>query len=119
MKLVEAVTAMNFYWAIYTIEKAPNVPIFFLMGILNNEGLLDLNNLNLNTHEGEEMAFIEQRSRGALQWRQFWLIIGVNKIRNKIHCAASKVDETWWKYSFTMDYHVEVQHLGEPPETRP
>ena len=27
-------------WAIYTVEKAPNVPIF-LMGILNNEGLLD------------------------------------------------------------------------------
>ena len=46
-------------------------------------------------------------------------IIGVNKIGNKIHCAASKVDETWWKHSFTMDYHVEVQHLGEPPATRP
>ena len=55
----------------------------------------------------------------ALQWRQFWLIIGVNKIANRIHCAASKVDETWWKYSFTMDYYVEVQHLGEPPVTRP
>ena len=65
------------------------------------------------------MAFIEQRSRGALQWRQFWLIIGVNKIGNKIHCAALKVDETWWKYSFTMDYYVEVQHLGETPATRP
>ena len=66
------------------------------------------------------MAFIEQRSRGALQWRQFWLIIRVNKIGNKIHCPASKVDETCWKYySFTMDYYVEVQHLGEPPATRP
>ena len=85
------------------------------MRILNNEGLLD----SVNTHEGEEMAFIEQRSRGALQWRQFWLIIGVNKIGNKIHCAASKVDETWWKYSFTMDHYVEVQHLGESPATRP
>ena len=27
-------------WVIYTAEEAPNVPIF-LMGILNNEGLLD------------------------------------------------------------------------------
>ena len=36
-----------------------------------------------------------------------------NKIGNKIHCAASKVDETWWKYSLTMDYYVKVQHLGE------
>ena len=31
LKLVEAVTAMNFYWVIG----------LFLMGILNNEGLLD------------------------------------------------------------------------------
>ena len=30
LKLVEAVTAMNFYWAIYTVEKAPNVPIFLM-----------------------------------------------------------------------------------------
>ena len=29
---------------------------------------------NLNSHEGEDMAFIEQRSFGALQWRQFWLL---------------------------------------------
>ena len=28
LKLVEAVTAMNFYWIIYTVEEAPNVPIF-------------------------------------------------------------------------------------------
>ena len=65
------------------------------------------------------MAFIEQRSRGALQMAAILAIIGVNKIGNKIHCAASKVDETWWKHSFTMDYYVEVQHLGEPPATRP
>ena len=28
LKLVEAVTAMNFYWVIYTVEEDPNVPIF-------------------------------------------------------------------------------------------
>ena len=49
----------------------------------------------------------------------FWLIIGANKIGNKIHCAASKVDKTWWKYSLTMDYYVEVQHLDETAATRP
>ena len=37
---VQAVTVINFYWIIYTVEEAPNVPIF-LMGILNNEGILD------------------------------------------------------------------------------
>ena len=52
----------NFYWVIYTVE-APNVPIF-LMGILNKWRTIGL--CNLNTHEGEEMAFIEQRSREAL-----------------------------------------------------
>ena len=46
-------------------------------------------------------------------------IIGANKIGNKIHCAASKVDDTWWKYSLTTDYYVEVQHLGETAATRP
>ena len=40
--------------------KRPN----FLMGILNNEGLFGF--CILNTNEGEEMAFIEQRSREAL-----------------------------------------------------
>ena len=65
------------------------------------------------------MAFIEQRSRGGFAMAAILPIIGVNKIGNKIHCTASKVDETWWKHSFTMDYYVEVQHLGEPPATRP
>ena len=46
-------------------------------------------------------------------------MIGANKIGKKIHCAASKVDETCWKYSLTMDYYVEVQHLGEPAATWP
>ena len=40
LELIEAVTDMNFYWVIYTAEEDPNVPIF-LMGILNNEALLD------------------------------------------------------------------------------
>ena len=52
-------------------------------------------------------------------WQQFWLIIGANKIGNKIHCAASQVDKTWWKYSLTMDYYVKVQHLDETAATRP
>ena len=47
------------------------------------------------------------------------VINGANKIGNKIHFAASKVDETWWEYSLTMDYYVEVQHLGETAATRP
>ena len=36
------------------------------------------------------MAFIEQRSRGALQWRQFWLIIGANKMGNKYTALLQK-----------------------------
>ena len=40
------------------------------------------------------------------------------KIGNQIHCAASKVDETWWEYSLIMDYYVKVQHLGETAATR-
>ena len=49
---------------------------------------------------------------------QFWLNTGANKSCFK-NCAASKVNETWWKYSLTMDYCVEVQHLGETAETWP
>ena len=36
-----------------------------------------------------------------------------------MHCAALNVDQTWWKYSLTIDYYVEVQHLGEAAATRP
>ena len=53
---------MNFYWAIYTVEEDPNVPFF-------NGDIKQLRTIgfcNLNRHEGEEMTFIEQRSREAL-----------------------------------------------------
>ena len=36
----------------------------------------------------------------------------------KIHCATSKVDETWLKYSLSIYDCVIVQHLGDIFETR-
>ena len=39
------------------------------------------------------MTFIKQRSR-----EEFWLTDQADKIGDKIHCTASKVDETWMNY---------------------
>ena len=61
---------------------------------------------NLNTHEGEEVAFSWLRSREALSWREFLLIIEANKIGDKVHCTASKVHETWLNYSFDFYYYA-------------
>ena len=38
----------------------------------------------------------------------FWLIVPANKIGDKIHCTASKVDETWLNYRLAIYYYLKV-----------
>ena len=76
-----------------TAVKKPRKTPIFLMGILNNEGLLDS---VISIHMKAEKWHL--LSHEALLWREFWLIIQANKIGDKIHCTASKGNETWLNY---------------------
>jgi hypothetical protein len=71
------------------------------------------------TYENEEVAFIGQTSGEPLKWRQFDEISkDTISGEDKIHCTASKLDETWLKTSLAIDHYVKVQQLDDICETR-
>jgi hypothetical protein len=47
-----------------------------------------------------------------------WRNIEGHNIEDKIHCTASKLDETWLKSSLAIDHYVKVQQLHDICETR-
>ena len=53
--------------------------------------------------KAKKWHLLSREAAGLCNGGNFGVNIGVNKIGNKIHCAASKADETWWKYLSTMD----------------
>jgi uncharacterized protein (DUF2252 family) len=53
------------------------------------------------------------------KWRQSdEMSIEGHNIEDKIHCTASKLDETWLKSSLTIYHYVKVQQLDDICETR-
>ena len=71
-----------------------------------------------NTNKGEWFEFIGQKVGQILSWRRISQNIEGHIFEEKIHCTASKVDETWLKYSLSIYDCVIVQHLSDICETR-